>query len=68
MPWMHTPPSHSDSRCTSALCCRYLVLMSDGIFEFMDCEEVVDMVHGLARAGLAPHQVAARLVREARRR
>ena len=47
---------------------RYLLLMSDGIFEFMESCEVVDFVHQQASAGLQPHQVAQRLVREARRR
>jgi serine/threonine protein phosphatase PrpC len=42
--------------------------MSDGIFEFMASEEVVALVHACAKGGMAPHQVAARLVREARRR
>jgi serine/threonine protein phosphatase PrpC len=47
---------------------RFLILMSDGISEFMDNEEVMAIVHEAAGLGLAPHEVAARLVREARRR
>lgn len=46
---------------------RYLVLMSDGIFEFMDSQEVLDMVHGvIAKEGGSPADAAKKLVKEAR--
>lgn len=47
--------------------CRYIIVMSDGIFEFMENDEVVGMVHAAALAGVAPCEAAKRLVREARR-
>ncbi|KAI8474496.1 MAG: phosphatase 2C-like domain-containing protein [Monoraphidium minutum] len=47
---------------------RYVVLMSDGIFEFMDSQEVLEMVHGLATQGHGPNEASKQLVKEARRR
>ncbi|KIY98047.1 Protein phosphatase 2C containing protein [Monoraphidium neglectum] len=52
----------------AGLLCSYVVLMSDGIFEFMDSQEVVAMVHTLAQQGHGPNEAAKQLVREARRR
>lgn len=46
---------------------KYLVLMSDGIFEFMENQKVIDMVHSAAESGISPHEVAKKLVRDARR-
>lgn len=47
---------------------RYLVLMSDGIFEFMENDEVIAIVHAVAQQGGTPNDASKRLVREARRR
>jgi hypothetical protein len=47
---------------------RYLALVSDGITEFMGSQEIIDRVHKWASAGTMPHEVARRLVREARDR
>ena len=41
--------------------------MSDGIFEFMDSQEVVQMVHDVIKAGGTPSEAAKRLVQEARK-
>lgn len=46
--------------------CRYIVLMSDGIFEFMDSQQVMAEVHAAAQAGQAPSEVAKKLVKMAR--
>eukprot|EP00775_Hariotina_reticulata_P011481 gene11481-11625_t len=46
---------------------RYIVLMSDGIFEFMDSQQVLQEVHAAARAGQPPHKAAERLVHLARK-
>ncbi|GLC63773.1 hypothetical protein PLESTF_000072400 [Pleodorina starrii] len=47
---------------------RYLALVSDGITEFMSSQEIIDKIHKWASAGTMPHEVARRLVREARSR
>ncbi|GIL99338.1 hypothetical protein Vretimale_4528 [Volvox reticuliferus] len=47
---------------------RYLALVSDGITEFMGSQEIIEKVHKWATAGTMPHEVARRLVREARTR
>jgi len=41
--------------------------MSDGIFEFMDSQEVMDAVHNLVSKGHSPNEAAKHLVKEARR-
>lgn len=46
---------------------RYLLLMSDGIFEFIDSQQIVEEVHNAAKAGLSPCEAAKRLVLHARR-
>ncbi|KAF8071239.1 protein phosphatase [Scenedesmus sp. PABB004] len=46
---------------------KYVVLMSDGIFEFIDSQAVMEEVHAAARAGLGPNDAARRLVRLARK-
>lgn len=46
---------------------RYVVLMSDGIFEFLDSQQVMEEVHAAARAGQSPSEAAKRLVRLARK-
>lgn len=45
---------------------RYLILVSDGITEFLGSQEIVDRVHGWASEGATPDEVARRLVLEAR--
>ena len=47
---------------------KYLVLMSDGIFEFISNEEIIEMIHTYAQQGEGPKEVAKRLVKEARKR
>ncbi|EFJ42980.1 hypothetical protein VOLCADRAFT_96929 [Volvox carteri f. nagariensis] len=47
---------------------RYLALVSDGVTEFMGSQEIMETIHKLASAGTMPHEVARRLVREARNR
>jgi serine/threonine protein phosphatase PrpC len=49
------------------VCCRYIVLMSDGIFEFLDSQQVMEEVHAAAKAGQSPSEAAKRLVRLARK-
>lgn len=46
--------------------CRYIVLMSDGIFEFLDSQQILAEVHVGAQAGLPPSEVAKKLVKLAR--
>uniref|UniRef100_A0A383VYJ0 protein-serine/threonine phosphatase n=1 Tax=Tetradesmus obliquus TaxID=3088 RepID=A0A383VYJ0_TETOB len=46
---------------------KYVVLMSDGIFEFLDSQQVMEEVHAAARAGQSPSEAAKRLVRLARK-
>lgn len=48
------------------LWCRYIVLMSDGIFEFLDSQQILAEVHAGAQAGLHPSEVAKKLVKLAR--
>ena len=47
---------------------RYVILMSDGVFEFIDSQEVLDLVHAAALKGHGPNEAARQLVREARAR
>lgn len=47
--------------------CRYVVLMSDGIFEFMDSQQILEEVHAAALAGQPPSEVAKKLVKMARK-
>jgi serine/threonine protein phosphatase PrpC len=49
------------------LCCRYVVLMSDGIFEFLDSQQIMEEVHAAAKAGQSPSEAAKKLVRLARK-
>ena len=44
---------------------KYLILMSDGIFEFISNEEVVEFVHKHATQGMTPREVANSLPRVA---
>lgn len=46
---------------------RYLVLMSDGIFEFLDSQQVMQEVHTAAKAGQSPNEAAKKLVKLARK-
>lgn len=46
---------------------RYIVLMSDGIFEFMDSQQILEEVHTAAQAGQPPSEVAKKLVKMARK-
>ena len=55
----------TDSKCV--LLCRYIVLMSDGIFEFLDSQQILAEVHMAAQAGQAPNEVAKKLVKMARK-
>jgi serine/threonine protein phosphatase PrpC len=41
--------------------------MSDGIFEFMDSQQVLQEVHAAARSGQPPHKAAEHLVQLARK-
>jgi hypothetical protein len=41
--------------------------MSDGIFEFLDSQQIMAEVHAEAQAGLPPSEVAKKLVRIARK-
>lgn len=41
--------------------------MTDGIFEFMDSQEVVEAVHATATKEGGPNEAAKKLVKEARR-
>ncbi|KAK9916492.1 hypothetical protein WJX75_003299 [Coccomyxa subellipsoidea] len=45
---------------------QYLVLCSDGIYEFMSNDEIVGLVHAEAEKGALPAQIAELLVRTAR--
>ena len=47
---------------------RYLVICSDGLFEFMSNKRIIGKIHKLAAAGLPPQEIASRLVSEARER
>ena len=47
---------------------KYLVFMSDGIFEFISNEEVIEFIHKHAQQGLSPREVGKRLVKEARKK
>ncbi|PNH12069.1 putative protein phosphatase 2C 12 [Tetrabaena socialis] len=47
---------------------RYLVLVSDGITEFLGSQDIIEKVHAWASVGTTPDDVARRLVREARLR
>jgi len=48
---------------------RYLILMSDGVSQFMGSSEIVEFVHHLAsKRQMRPNKVAVELVREARER
>lgn len=47
---------------------KYLLLMSDGVYEFMDSQEVMTMVHQLVSMGMTVEDAAQEVVREARRR
>jgi serine/threonine protein phosphatase PrpC len=49
------------------LSCRYIVLMSDGIFEFLDSQQILAEVHAAAQAGQPPSEVAKKLVKIARK-
>ena len=46
---------------------KYLLLMSDGIFEFMEDDKVIDLVHTWQKSGATPREISRKLVREARR-
>eukprot|EP00879_Flechtneria_rotunda_P010667 GHRR01011148.1.p1 GENE.GHRR01011148.1~~GHRR01011148.1.p1 ORF type:complete len:419 (+),score=173.69 GHRR01011148.1:342-1598(+) len=46
---------------------KYIVLMSDGIFEFLDSQQVLEEVHAAAAAGQPPSEAAKRLVKLARK-
>lgn len=41
--------------------------MSDGIFEFLDSQQVLEEVHAAAKAGQSANEAAKRLVKLARR-
>lgn len=61
---------HPDGRPVVVTCtvpCRYIVLMSDGIFEFMDSQQILGEVHTAAQAGQPPSEVAKKLVKMARK-
>ncbi|KAK9827981.1 hypothetical protein WJX81_004640 [Elliptochloris bilobata] len=45
---------------------KYLLLASDGIFEFMESAEIVQLVHEQAQQGLAPQDIAQALTAKAR--
>ena len=47
---------------------KYVLLMSDGIFEFIEDDELIQIVNQFAKAGNTPREVGRKLVREARRR
>jgi len=47
---------------------KYLILCSDGLTEFMTNDEIISMAHKLALNGLSAKDIAAQLIREARRR
>ena len=47
---------------------KYIVFMSDGIFEFITNEEVIEFIHTHAQQGLSPREVGKRLVKEARKK
>ncbi|KAK9813441.1 hypothetical protein WJX73_009292 [Symbiochloris irregularis] len=40
---------------------RYLVICSDGLFEFMSNKKIIGKIHKLAAAGLAPQEIASRM-------
>lgn len=50
--------------CTALLPCRYLLIMSDGIFEFVENEEVMSWAHQCAQQGKGPLETAKWLVRK----
>lgn len=43
------------------------MLMSDGIFEFLDSQQILAEVHAAAQAGQPPSEVAKKLVKIARK-
>lgn len=43
---------------------KYLVLCSDGMFEFLSNQQIIGEVHALAQKGLGPQQISALLVRK----
>lgn len=43
------------------------MLMSDGIFEFMDSQQILNEVHAAAQAGYPPSEAAKKLVKMARK-
>lgn len=45
---------------------RYMVLCSDGIYEFMGNDEIMGLVHARAQQGAAPAAIAQHLVRSHR--
>ena len=47
---------------------KYIIFMSDGIFEFISNEEVIEFIHKHAQQGLSPREVGKRLVKEARKK
>eukprot|EP00873_Tetraselmis_striata_P022964 jgi/Tetstr1/443228/TSEL_031266.t1 len=47
---------------------KYLILMSDGLTEFIGNDEMIAMVHKHAQKGLTPHEISNRLVKESRKR
>lgn len=47
---------------------RYLLLVSDGVTEYISSQALVDMVHEMASRGTHPDAVARAIVREARSR
>ena len=42
---------------------KYLVLCSDGMFEFLSNQQIIGEVHALAQKGLGPQAISALLVR-----
>ena len=58
-------PEITSHKCTPTD--KYVLLMSDGIFEFIE-DELIQIVNQFAKAGNTPREVGRELVREARRR
>ncbi len=59
-------PEITSHKCTPTD--KYVLLMSDGIFEFIEDDELIQIVNQFAKAGNTPREVGRKLVREARRR